>query len=176
MSKVLMLFLTFFKIGSFSFGGGYAMLPFIQQEFIDKFKFITNQEFLDLLALSQSTPGPIAINSATFIGYKVSGFWGSLASSIGVVIFSVLGLAIIAKLFDKFRENEKVSRVLSVLQPITLGFILAAVYSSALDIHWGLYEIIAFSSAFYLLYTKKIGSISAVFIYGCIGLILSFLH
>ncbi|MDU7905379.1 MAG: chromate transporter, partial [Peptostreptococcaceae bacterium] len=80
MSKVLMLFLTFFKIGSFSFGGGYAMLPFIQQEFIDKFKFITNQEFLDLLALSQSTPGPIAINSATFIGYKVSGFWGSLAS------------------------------------------------------------------------------------------------
>ena len=132
MSKVLMLFLTFFKIGSFSFGGGYAMLPFIQQEFIDKFKFITNQEFLDLLALSQSTPGPIAINSATFIGYKVSGFWGSLASSIGVVIFSVLGLTIIAKLFDKFRENEKVSRVLSVLQPITLGFILAAVYSSAL--------------------------------------------
>ncbi|MEN2259013.1 chromate transporter [Paraclostridium benzoelyticum] len=74
MSKVLMLFLIFFKIGSFSFGGGYAMLPFIQQEFIDKYHFITNKEFLDLLALSQSTPGPIAINSATFIGFKVGGF------------------------------------------------------------------------------------------------------
>ncbi|MEG1132342.1 MAG: chromate transporter [Romboutsia sp.] len=175
MSKILMLFLTFFKIGSFSFGGGYAMLPFIQQEFIDKYKFISNKEFLDLLALSQSTPGPIAINSATFIGYKISGFWGSLASSIGVVLFSVIGLTIVAKLFDKFKESEKVAKVLSVLQPITLGFILAAVYSSATDINWGLYEVIAFTSAFYLLYTKKIGSISAVFIYGCIGIILSFL-
>lgn len=174
MSKVLMLFLIFFKIGSFSFGGGYAMLPFIQQEFIDKYHFITNKEFLDLLALSQSTPGPIAINSATFIGFKAGGFWGSLASSIGVVLFSVIGLTIIASLFDKFKDNEKVEKILSVLRPITLGFILSAVFSSATGITWGLYDIIAFTSAFYLLYTKKFGSIAIVFIYGCIGILLSF--
>lgn len=173
MHEILVLFLTFFKIGSFSFGGGYAMLPFIQQEFIHKHNFISNKQFLDLLALSQSTPGPIAINSATFIGYKLSGFWGSLAASIGVIIFSLIGLTIISKLFDKFKENEKVEKVLSSLRPITLGFILAAVYSSATDIHWGIYEIIAFISAFYLLYTKKLGSISIVFIYGCIGILLS---
>lgn len=175
MSKVLMLFLTFFKIGSFSFGGGYAMLPFIQQEFINKYNFISSKEFLDLLALSQSTPGPIAINSATFVGYKISGFWGSLAASIGVILFSVIGLTIIAKLFNKFKDNEKVEKVLYVLRPITLGFILAAVYSSSISLNWGIYEILAFSSAFYLLYTKKIGSISAVFIYGCIGIVLSFI-
>lgn len=175
MSKVLALFLIFFKIGSFSFGGGYAMLPFIQQEFIDKYHFITNKEFLDLLALSQSTPGPIAINSATFVGFKVGGFCGSLASSIGVVLFSVIGLTIISRLFDKFKDNEKVEKILSVLRPITLGFILSAVFSSATDISWGLYDILAFISAFYLLYAKKIGSISAIFIYGCIGILLSFI-
>ncbi|WP_250673245.1 chromate transporter [Paraclostridium ghonii] len=175
MSKTLMLFLIFFKIGSFSFGGGYAMLPFIQQEFIDKYHFITSKEFLDLLALSQSTPGPIAINSATFVGFKVGGFWGALASSIGVILFSVIGLTIISSLFDKFKDNEKVEKILSALRPITLGFILSAVFSSATDINWGLYDILAFLSAFYLLYTKKIGSISVVFIYGCIGILLSFI-
>lgn len=70
MSEIILLFLIFLKIGAFSFGGGYAMLPFIQQEFISKYHFITNQEFLDLLAISQSTPGPVAINSATFVGFK----------------------------------------------------------------------------------------------------------
>lgn len=105
MSKIILLFLIFLKIGAFSFGGGYAMLPFIQQEFINKYHFITNQEFLDLLAISQSTPGPIAINSATFVGFKTAGFWGSLAASVGVVIFSLVGLTIISHLLDKFSTD-----------------------------------------------------------------------
>lgn len=175
MSKIITLFLIFFKIGSFSFGGGYAMLPFIQQEFINNFHFITNKEFLDLLALSQSTPGPIAINSATFVGFKCSGFWGSLASSIGVILFSLIGLTIIASFFDKFKENQKIEKILLILRPITLGFILSAVFSSAIDIKWGIYEITAFITAFYFLYTKKLGSISIIFIYGCIGILISFI-
>ncbi len=173
MSKITMLFLIFLKIGTFSFGGGYAMLPFIQQEFINNFHFISNKEFLDLLALSQSTPGPIAINSATFIGFKSGGFLGSLASSFGVILFSLVGLTLIASLFNKFKENKKVEQILLVLRPITLGFILSAVFSSAIDIKWGVYEIIAFISAFYMLYTKKLGSISIIFIYGCIGILIS---
>lgn len=172
MLKIILLFLIFLKIGAFSFGGGYAMLPFIQQEFIHKYNFISNQEFLDLLALSQSTPGPIAINCATFIGYKVGDTAGSISATLGVIIFSVVCLTIISKLFDKFKDNPKIENLLVVLRPITLGFILAAAFSSALDVSWDLYSIIAFVSSFYLLYTKKIGSISAVFIYGIIGMIL----
>lgn len=173
MSKIILLFFIFFKIGAFSFGGGYAMLPFIQQEFIGKYNFISNQEFLDLLALSQSTPGPVAINSATFVGYKTAGILGSLAATIGVIIFALVGLTIISKLFDKFKDNEKIEKLLTVLRPITLGFILAAAFSSAKEVSWDLYSIIAFISSFYLLFTKKIGSIAAVFIYGIIGIIIS---
>ncbi len=171
MSKVKLLFLIFLKIGAFSFGGGYAMLPFIQQEFITKYGFISNQEFLDLLALSQSTPGPVAINCATFVGFKVSGVLGSISASIGVIVFSVIGLTIVSKLFDKFKDNAKIENLLKVLRPITLGFILSAAFSSTLDISWNLYGILAFVSAFYLLYTKKVGSISIIFIYGIFGLI-----
>jgi chromate transporter len=171
MSKVKLLFLIFLKIGAFSFGGGYAMLPFIQQEFITKYGFISNQEFLDLLALSQSTPGPVAINCATFVGFKVSGVLGSISASIGVIVFSVIGLTIVSKLFDKFKDNAKIENLLKVLRPITLGFILSAAFSSTLDISWNFYEILAFVSAFYLLYTKKVGSISIIFIYGIFGLI-----
>ncbi|WP_236877919.1 chromate transporter [Clostridioides difficile] len=107
MSEIILLFLIFLKIGAFSFGGGYAMLPFIQQEFISKYHFITNQEFLDLLAISQSTPGPVAINSATFVGFKTAGFFGSLAATVGVTIFALIGLTIISKLFSKFKNNKK---------------------------------------------------------------------
>lgn len=173
MSKIILLFLIFLKIGAFSFGGGYAMLPFIQQEFINKYHFITNQEFLDLLAISQSTPGPIAINSATFVGFKTAGFWGSLAASIGVVIFSLIGLTIISHLLDKFMNNKRVENLLLVLRPITLGFILAAAVSSGKELHWGVYEIIAFLVALYLLKKEKIGSIAIVFVFGAIGVLMT---
>lgn len=173
MSKIILLFLIFLKIGAFSFGGGYAMLPFIQQEFINKYHFITNQEFLDLLAISQSTPGPIAINSATFVGFKTAGFWGSLAASVGVVIFSLVGLTIISHLLDKFRDNKKVENLLTVLRPITLGFILAAAVSSGKEITWGAYDIIAFLVALYLLKKEKVGSIAIVFIFGAIGILMA---
>lgn len=175
MSQIGLLFLLFFKIGAFSFGGGYAMLPFIQQEFITKNHLITSQEFLDLLAISQSTPGPVAINSATFIGYKTGGIAGSLAATIGVSLFAIIGLTIISKLFDKFKDNEKVENLLKVLRPITIGFILAAAFSSGKEVTWNLYAIIAFITSYILLHTKKVGSIAIVFIYGFIGIAMMYL-
>ena len=171
MYKTILIFLIFLKIGAFSFGGGYAMLPFIQQEFINKYRFISNQEFLDLLALSQSTPGPIAINCATFVGFKISGILGSIFASIGVIIFSTIGLTIVSKLFNKCKDNPKIENLLTTLRPITLGFMLSATFSSALNISWDSYGVLAFLSSFFLLYTKKVGSIAIVFIYGIIGII-----
>lgn len=177
MEKILTLFLTFFKIGAFSFGGGYAMLPFIQQEFIYKTGYITPKQFLDLLAISQSTPGPIAINSATFVGFKSAGVLGSLAATVGVVTFALIGLTIISNFLNKFKDNKRVENLLRVLRPITIGFILSAALSSGKEISWttSVYPIIAFLGSFVLLYRKKIGSIAIIFIFGAIGIAMAFL-
>lgn len=165
----------FLKIGAFSFGGGYAMLPFIQQEFIDVYGYITQKEFVDLLAISQSTPGPIAINCATFVGYKAAGIGGSIAATIGVCVFSFVGLIYVSRLLTKFKENAYIDRLLRVLRPITIGFILAAGFSSATQMSFSPYTIFAFITSFFFLYTKKIGPIAIVFIYGVIGIIISYL-
>ena len=84
------LFLSFFKIGLFTFGGGYAMINLLQNEFVLKKKWLNEDEFLNIIAIGESTPGPIAINSSTFIGYKVGKFWGSLFSTLGVVLPSFI--------------------------------------------------------------------------------------
>ena len=104
MSKKLELFLSFLKIGAFTFGGGYAMIPLIQNEVIEKKKWINDEEMMDIIAIAESTPGPIAINSATFVGYKVSGFWGSVVSTLGVVLPSLIIISIIALFFENFLE------------------------------------------------------------------------
>ena len=99
---ILTLFATFFKIGAFTFGGGYAMLSLLEHEFVDKRGWLTKDEFLDMLAIAESTPGPIAINSATFIGYKTAGFRGSALATLGVVLPSFIIIYVISLFLDKF--------------------------------------------------------------------------
>ncbi|WDC84251.1 chromate transporter [Caloramator sp. mosi_1] len=95
--KIISLFFIFFKIGSFSIGGGYAMLSFIQREIVEVNKYIKINEFSDILAISEMTPGPIAINSATFVGYKVAGILGSFSATLGIVLPSFLLIVLITK-------------------------------------------------------------------------------
>ena len=83
--KAIQLFLTFIKIGAFTFGGGYAMLPLIQKEIVEKKHWITDNDILEIVAISESTPGPIAINAATFVGFRICGFWGALFATLGVL-------------------------------------------------------------------------------------------
>ena len=90
MNIYLDLFLTFAKVGVMTFGGGYAMIALLENEFVSKKNWIQRDEFLDMVAIAESTPGPIAINAATYIGYKMYGFWGSLAATVGVCIPSFL--------------------------------------------------------------------------------------
>lgn len=99
---ILILFLSFFKIGAFTFGGGYAMLSLLENEFVSKRGWLTKDEFLDMLAIAESTPGPIAINSATFIGYKTAGVLGSTLATLGVVLPSFIIIYIISLFLDKF--------------------------------------------------------------------------
>lgn len=86
MKSIIELFLTFLKIGAFSFGGGYVMLPFIQREIVEGHQWLSQAEFIDVIGISQVTPGPIATNASTYVGYNVGGFWGALAGTTGVIL------------------------------------------------------------------------------------------
>ena len=105
---VFTLFLTFAKIGAFTFGGGYAMIPLIEKEVIEKKKWISEDILLEVIAIAESTPGPIAINSATFIGNRVAGFWGSFAATFGVVLPSFLIIFCLSFVLRQFMEFEPV--------------------------------------------------------------------
>ena len=116
---LLKLFLSFFKIGIFTFGGGYAMLPMIEKETVENNKWITNTELLDIFSISQVTPGPIAINAATYIGYKVNGFWGSVFCTLGVVLPSFI--IIIKKKQKRYQaKRELLPFVQMLLTPLKL--------------------------------------------------------
>ncbi|MDD3999320.1 MAG: chromate transporter [Bacilli bacterium] len=104
MNKKLELFLTFFKIGAFTFGGGYAMIPLIREDIVEKKGWLSDDEMLDMLAIAESTPGVIAVNSATFVGYKIAGFWGSFFATLGVVIPSFIIILLIALFFEDFLQ------------------------------------------------------------------------
>ena len=99
-------FLLFFKIGLFTFGGGYAMISIFEEEFCSKRKYITGSEFLEMIALAESSPGPIAINSATYIGYKRAGFLGSLFATLGVIMPSFLIIYLISLFFIRVKISE----------------------------------------------------------------------
>ena len=121
------LFLTYLKIGLFGFGGGYAMLSLIQHEVVDKHGWLTSQEFTDIVAISQMTPGPIGINSATYIGYTVTnGVLGSIVATFAVCLPSFVIVLAIAHGYKKFRSNRYVDYAFKGLRPATVGLIAAA--------------------------------------------------
>jgi chromate transporter len=126
---LLSVFWVFFRIGAFTFGGGYAMIPLITEEAVTKRKWISEQDILDIFAIAESTPGPIAINSATFVGYRTAGVLGSLCATLGVVLPSFIIILIVAKCYEKFKTNRFVKGAMSGLKPAVIGLIGAAVLS-----------------------------------------------
>lgn len=126
MKKSTILFLTFLKIGLFTFGGGYAMIALLKDEFVSKKRWITNDAFLDMVAIAESTPGPVAINSATYIGYHTAGFGGALASTIAVCIPSFVIIYIISSFFENFLKLSYVSYALDGIQACVVYLILSA--------------------------------------------------
>ncbi len=120
------LFLTFMKIGAFTFGGGYAMISVIQRETVENHKWITDDDILDIIAIAESTPGPIAINSATFVGYQVAGFWGSFFATLGMVIPSFVIISIIALFLTQFENSKIVKYAFTGIRAGVLALILKA--------------------------------------------------
>ena len=128
--KCLELFATFFKIGLFTFGGGYAMLPLIQQEVLSK-GWADEKEIINFIAVSESTPGPFAINMSTYIGTDEAGVLGAFFATLGVVLPSFIIILIVAKCYEKFQSSKIVRGCMSGLKPAVVGLIGAAVISIA---------------------------------------------
>lgn len=123
------LFITFFKIGGFTFGGGYAMIPLIEREMVEGKGWINREDIVDILAVSQSLPGAIAINSATFIGYKIAGIPGAISATLGVILPSVIVITVIASIFVAFKENMIVQKVFAGIRSAVVALIAVAAWN-----------------------------------------------
>ena len=126
MKKYMSLFLTMMKIGLFTFGGGYAMIALLENEFVEKKKYMEKDEFLDMVAIAESTPGPIAINAATYLGYKHAGVLGSAMATVGVCIPSFVIIYIISLFFDAFLSFKLVEYAFRGIQVCVVYLIFSA--------------------------------------------------
>ena len=122
----LQLFLSYLKIGFFGFGGGYAMLSLIQNEIVEQRGWLTTTQFADIVAVSQITPGPIAINSATYIGYEIGGVLGSVVATFAVCLPSLTLMLFLTRFFLRHRENRFIQSVVKAVGPVVVGMIASA--------------------------------------------------
>ena len=135
--ELLNLFLAFLQIGALSFGGGYASIPLIQEQAITKYGWLTLDEFTDLVAIAEMTPGPIAVNAATFVGNNVAGFIGGLVATLAVILPSCIFVTVIASLYFKYRSLKLMQGVLTSLRPAVISMIMAAGVTILLPLVFG---------------------------------------
>ena len=181
----LYLFLEFFKIGLFTFGGGYAMIPLVK-EVVLKYGWLTEEGFYNFIGVCESTPGPIAINMATFIGAEQGGILGSIVATLGVVLPSFIIILLVAAVLKKFIKNKHVQAFLKGVKPVVLGLILSTGlvllakvvgYNSITSFNFDLTSVICFALilGIYLLsklvFKKKIGNILLICISAVLGIL-----
>ena len=163
---LLDLFLTFFRIGLFTFGGGYAMIPLISSEVVQR-GWLDNQSLMDFIAVAESTPGPFAINIATYIGAETSGIPGSVCATLGVVLPSFIVILIVARFYLAFRKSRAVEGAMTGLRPTVLGLIAAAALSMAITVFFPsgfalkitpaiTVSLVIFAAALFLILKKKL--------------------
>ncbi len=183
----LKLFWTFFKIGLFGFGGGYGMLSLIQNEVVENHQWISNSEFTDIVAVSQMTPGPIGINSATYVGFKAienagmsrtEAVCGSLLASFSVMLPSFILMLLISAFFMRYKNHKSVQTVLAWLRPVVVGMLAAAVLLLLNEENLGVFQrdnlqlyvsIGLFILAFIATYYWKVGPIKMILLAGLFG-------
>jgi chromate transporter len=126
--KLFEMFMVFFKIGAFTIGGGYAMVPLIEKQVVDNKKWIEKEEFIDMIALAQSCPGILAVNTAIFVGYKTAGYLGVIFTVLGAVLPSFLIILLIASLFVGIKDSPVVERIFMGIRPAVVALIAAPIY------------------------------------------------
>lgn len=171
MSVLVKIFLSFLKIGAFSFGGGYAMLPLIEREIVDSHNWITFKEFIDIIGISQMTPGPIAINSATFVGFKISGILGAIAGTLGVITFSFILVSIANHYILKFKESYIMKAALEGMRPALIGLIISVFLSMGREAYTDIKSVVIGFIILGLLLTNKLHPILIIIISGVLGVI-----
>lgn len=184
MSILLKLFFSFLQIGLFSVGGGYAAIPLIQNQIVETHKLLSMAEFTDLVTIAEMTPGPIAINAATFVGMRVGGVHGALLCTLGCIIPSFIICLTLAFFYYKYRNFTGVQTVLAALRPAVVALIASAGISILLlavfqsdknnlvlsDFHW--VEFVLFGAGLFLLRKFKVNAIAVIFGTGVVGTIL----
>ena len=174
MKRLITLFLTMLKIGLFTFGGGYAMIAILENEIVTRREWLDREEFLDMVAIAESTPGPIAINSATYVGYRLSGFLGAILATLGICIPSFVIIYLISLVFDAFLSLSLVAAAFRGIQVAVIYLILSAgvrmlrkmnrtpfniIIVSAVTVTMVTLSVLAvsFSSIFYILISGTLG-------------------
>ena len=173
MNRNLSLFLTFMKIGAFTFGGGYAMIPLIQREVVEEKKWINESELMDMIAIAESTPGPIAINSATFVGHHVGGFWGAFCATVGVILPSFAIIAAISYVLQQFERLRAVKYAFLGIRAGVLALILKAFWNMARQIPKKAVSCCIAATAFVLAALLKLNVLVVIVLCAAAGLIAS---
>ena len=173
MNRNLSLFLTFIKICAFTFGGGYAMIPLIQREVVEEKKWISESELIDMIAIAESTPGPIAINSATFVGHHVGGFWGAFCATLGVILPSFAIIAAISYVLQQFERLRAVKYAFMGIRAGVLALILKAFWNMARQIPKKAISCCIAATAFVLAALLKLNVLVVIVLCAAAGLIAS---
>lgn len=131
MGIITEMFITFSKIGSFTIGGGYAMVPLMEKEIVDNKKWLEREEFMDILAVAQATPGLFAMNMASHIGYKLRGTWGGITGAMAVALPSIIAILLIAMFFHAFRDNIYIEKIFKGIRPAVVALIATPCFTMA---------------------------------------------
>jgi chromate transporter len=168
----IQLFLTFFKVGAFGFGGGYAILSLMQEEMVHNQVWLTKGEFLDIVAIAEMTPGPIAINMGTFVGFKMAGFFGALIATFSVVLPSFIIVLFMVKLFFKYQGYNTIQDALNGIRPAVLALIASAAIILVGEAIRDIYSLIIAVLVFLLVAVKKMNPIIVLALSGLAGIII----
>jgi chromate transporter len=168
----IQLFLTFFKVGAFGFGGGYAILSLMQEEMVHNQVWLTKGEFLDIVAIAEMTPGPIAINMGTFVGFRMAGFLGALTATFSVVLPSFIIVLSLVKLFFKYQGYNTIQDALNGMRPAVLALIASAAIVLVGEAIKDIYSFVIAILVFLLVAVKKINPIILLILSGLAGIII----
>ncbi|BEP28481.1 chromate transporter [Helicovermis profundi] len=169
MKELFSIFKVFFRIGAFTFGGGYAMIPLIHEEIVDNNGWMNESDFLDAIAISQSLPGAIAINIATFVGYKIKGIKGALVSALGVILPSFLIILFLSGILIKNKDNIYLKKAFLGVRPAIVGLIIFSIYKLQRSVEKNIFSISLYIVSVILLIVLGINPIFVIIASGILG-------
>ena len=174
--ELITLFLTFFKIGAFTFGGGYAMIPLIRREAVEKHAWISGDDVLEIIAVAESTPGPIAINAATFVGVRVAGVPGAVCATLGVVLPSLVIISVISVFLKEFSQIKAVEYAFKGIRIGVLALILGALVSMVKSALKSVFAVVLAVFAFILVAIFDFSAILVILMCAAFGLAFSIIE